>query len=83
MIQRMQITSIAVPEKEDIVLITVDIGIPGACGEFRLTPAQAEQFGHDLIGAARSVQPIIIRQPKHYTLVCEPGSFMSLGEQAQ
>ena len=75
----MQIISISVPEKEDVVVVTVDIGISGACGEFRLTPPQAEQLGHDLIGAARSAMPVTIQQPRRYTLVCEPGNFTGIG----
>jgi len=82
MIQNMKITSIHVPEETNVVIIGVDLGIPGAHGEFRLTTDQAAQLGHDLIGAAKSCEPISINAAggRNYGMKCDPGNLILVGK---
>ena len=76
----MKITSITVPTDTNVVLVGVDLGIPGANGEFRFSPTEARQFGHDLIGAADATEPVVVRAPRNYTLKCDPGDMRHFGE---
>lgn len=79
---RMQITSITVPTDSQVVLVGVDLGVPGAFGEFRFTVDQARQLGYDLLGAAHSIEPQYGRNAKggrHYTLDAETIRISSSG----
>ncbi len=81
----MQIKSIAVPTDSQVVLVTVDLGVPGgAIGEFQFTTDQARQLGYDLLGAAHSIEPQYGRNAqggRHYTLAADTIRFTASGNQ--
>ena len=80
MLVQMQIRSIAVPTDSQVVLVGVDLGVPGAHGEFAWSPTQARQFAYDLLGAADSADKAIATPgPKHYKLDAETGQLNMAG----
>ena len=78
----MHIKSIAVPTDSQVVLVTVDLGVPGAIGEFQFTVDQARQLGYDLLGAAHSIEPQFGRNAqggRHFTLDADTIRFSAAG----
>jgi len=68
---QMRIVSVTVPQSADVVVIDVDLGIPGASGQFRFTAQQAKDLGRDLIAAAQSIPS----KGRHFVLQADPGEF--------
>ena len=62
--------------QEGRVIISVDIGIADAMGEFYLSPEDARSFARDINDAAAAAQPA----PRHFVLKAEPGEFHSFGQ---
>lgn len=80
----MQVKSITVPTDSHVILVTVELGAPGAIGEFRWNPDQAMQFASDLYGAAQSARGGIIvprnaAGGRHYGLEAETAKFSAFG----
>lgn len=81
---QMQIRSITVPTDSHVVLVGVDLGIPGATGEFLFTPDQAMQIANDLYAAGQSARGGIITPSnaaggQHHVLEAEAGHMGSQG----
>jgi hypothetical protein len=73
---KMEIRSITVPTDSQIVLVGVDLGVPGATGEFRFTPEQAMQLANDLYAAGQNARGGIITPSnaaggRHFSLDAE------------
>ena len=62
--------------QEGCVIISVDMGLPGAVGEFLLSPEDARAFARDINDAAAAAQPA----PRHFVLTANPGEFRSFGQ---
>jgi hypothetical protein len=82
MIVQMRIRSITVPTDSNVVLVGVDLGVPGAEGEFRFTPEQAMQIANDLYAAGQSAHGGVITPRnaaggRHFTLEAETGEMRS------
>lgn len=81
---QMKVKSVTVPTDSHIVLVSVDLGLPGVNGEFRFNPDQAMQLGTDLYFAGQSARGGIITPGnaaggRHWSLDAETGEINSKG----